>query len=177
MPDRLCWFMPKGTLKAITLYDLTLNSAWDPSFSHSFFWFNKFESQLAAPSESPPLPVPPFLELTTARILPVGIPSSDKILLSSTFSWIVSKCENLESLIPWIRNCLALMPSLAAILGFAWAGGLTKTDAYVVAEGLPTVGVVDAILVRWASVTLACSSILSFASSINILKSEVNSDI
>src|ERR1700678_2730299 len=68
-------FMPRGTLNVITLNDLVLNSAVDPSFLHNFFWLDGFESQLAVSSESTSITVPPLLEMTTAHIFPVGVPN------------------------------------------------------------------------------------------------------
>lgn len=132
--------MAMGTLKAIILNDLFRNSAFDPMTSHICLWLVIFESQVAASSLSASITVPPFLVLATERILPVVSPSPVIISFSSVLSWVESKWDSLEFLIPSIKNCLALIPSLAAILGFACAGGLTRAEAYVFAGGLVCAG-------------------------------------
>ena len=78
----------------------------------------------------------PFRDLVIDRILPVVSPMSVRILLSSVFNCTVSRCESFEFLMPPKANCLAFIPSLAATLGFACAGGLTSIEAYVFTGGV-----------------------------------------
>jgi hypothetical protein len=115
--------MSVGTLKAIILYVRVRNSAFDPIKSHSFLWLSTSLSQVAAASESASTTAPPPLVLVIDLSFPVGILSSARKLFSSFLSLGVSRCESFEFLIPSIKNCLALIPSLAAILGSACAGG------------------------------------------------------
>ena len=64
-------FMASGTLKAMMLYDLFRNSAFDPILSHIFLWLSWFDSQVAVSSFSASMMMPPLLVLVTDRILPV----------------------------------------------------------------------------------------------------------
>ena len=122
--------MASGMLNAITLYVLIRNSVLEPIASQSSLWISLLDSHLAAVSLSISIMVLPLLVFVTEWSFPSGIPISVSNLLSSVFSCTESKCENFEFFIPSIANCLAFMPSLAATLGFACAGGLMSTDAY-----------------------------------------------
>ena len=168
-------------MNAITLYVLVQNSVLEPIMSQSSPWISLLESHLAAMSLSISIMVLLLLVFVTDQSFPSGIPMSVSIFLSSVFNCKKSKCENFKFFIPLIANCLALMPSLAATPVFACAGGLMSTEAYEFVGSLVwLIGVVRFVVVIciiFYSKVLMCVSIFSFASSIKIFMSDVNSII
>ena len=80
----------------------------------------------------------------------------------------MSRWENFDSFIPCIRNCLALIPSLATTLGFAYAGELTRAEAYELVGVLVCIRGDVMRLTSLSSVALMCLSSFSFVSSISV---------
>ena len=129
-----------------------------------------FVNHTVASSDSISTSAPPFRSLLTDLILTLSAPKSPKILLSSVLSRNTSVWENFVLEIPSSRNCLALIPSLAAILGFACGGGVVRTEAYVLVGVCLTCAA--ELLMTWvsrSSVTLKWSSSFSLASTIYCL--------
>ena len=120
----------------------------------------------------------PFLVLVIDWIFCLFRPISYKILFSSALSCNVLRWANLDCLMFSIRNCLAFMPSLAAILGLACASGLISADAYDFVVWLGWVSSVGIVVVADVTIFLSLSSdilmclvIFSLASSISIFMS------
>ena len=157
------WFSSLGsmaseTLSAIMLKVLVWNWVFLPIFPQIFFWLSVFVVHVADASESILIVVFPFLVLVSDRIFPVLRPISYKILFSSALSFNVSRCANFDCLMPSIKNCLAFMPSLAAILGLACASGLISADAYVFVVWQCWVSGVGVIIVAEVTIFLSWSS-------------------
>ena len=119
--------MLSSALKAMTLYTLVRKEMPSPSFPHSSTLLITSVSQAARGSESTSIKDPPPLrsDLCVSDLtFPSLAPSSRKALFIFAL-----RCGRSLYFVPSIRNCHALMPSLAASLGFACGGGLMRTDA------------------------------------------------
>jgi len=146
--------MASGTLNTMMLNILDRNCVFAPNASHNLFWLLVSDIHVAASSESISTMVPPLFTLVIDRTLPVARPNSDISLLISALSWSVSRWENFEFFSPSMRNCLALMPSLAAIRGLACAGGLISADAYDITFPVWHVGGVGMLVMRSSEILM-----------------------